>query len=95
MTGREEKVDVGPELHKTTKKIEESWRNFIESAGRTLDQYSVNKLKTYLKNAWFKPAKIRGVRCWQGLALKPQVPEGFKLPTPNFDGSRGETQVEF
>jgi P4 family phage/plasmid primase-like protien len=92
---REEKVDVGPELHEPAKKIEESWRNFIESAGRSMDQYSTNKLKTYLKNAGFQPAKIRGVRCWQGLALKPQVPEGFGLPTPNFDGSQGETQVGF
>jgi putative DNA primase/helicase len=91
----EERVDVGPVFHESAKRIEESLRNFIESAGRSLDLYSPNKLKTYLKNAGFRPAKIRGVRCWQGLTLKPQVPEDFGLPTPNFDGGPGETQVGF
>jgi hypothetical protein len=91
----EERVDVGPVFHESAKRIEESLRNFIESAGRSLDLYTPNKLKTYLKNAGFRPAKIRGVRCWQGLTLKPQVPEDFGLPTPNFDGGPGETQVGF
>ena len=90
----EEKVDIDASLYATAKEIEESFRTFIQSTGRSLDQFSNNKLKTYLKNRGFKPTKIRGTRCWQGLKLKPKVSEDVGIPTPDFDGLR-ETEVGF
>ena len=90
----EDKVNIDAELHATAKEIEESFRRFIQSTGRSGDLFSNNKLKTYLKTRGLKSTKIRGARCWQGLALKPRNPEDLGLQAPDFDGLR-ETDVEF